>query len=175
MVEGGGVRQKGFTLIELLIVVAIIAVIAAIAVPALLRARISANEAAAIGDTRTLISAEATYHGASSGYYGTITCLSSPWTCLPNYNGPSFVDSVLGVAGTARKEGYLKTWTQTPAASGPPGSVESYCYQSVPARPGQTGVRSFGGDASGSIVQNNAGTACCSAAGMIVAGCVALK
>ena len=52
-----GVPQKGFTLIELLIVVAIIAVIAAIAVPALLRARISANEAAAIGDTRTVISA----------------------------------------------------------------------------------------------------------------------
>jgi prepilin-type N-terminal cleavage/methylation domain-containing protein len=40
---------KGFSLIELLIVVAIILIIAAIAIPNLLQARMSANEASAVG------------------------------------------------------------------------------------------------------------------------------
>jgi prepilin-type N-terminal cleavage/methylation domain-containing protein len=54
-------RQNGFSLIELLIVVAIILIIAAIAIPNLIAARMSANEASAVQSLRTIQSAETAY------------------------------------------------------------------------------------------------------------------
>ena len=72
--------QKGFSLIELLIVVAIILIIAAIAIPNLLRSRIAANEAAAIGALRTIITGQVTYAGQYPlvGYAATLLVLGPP-------------------------------------------------------------------------------------------------
>ncbi|MGH9830943.1 MAG: prepilin-type N-terminal cleavage/methylation domain-containing protein, partial [Blastocatellia bacterium] len=78
-------KQKGFSLIELLIVVAIILIIAAIAIPNLLRSRMAANEASAVGSVRTIVTAEVTYSSTwGQGFAVAIANLGGPAAaCAP--------------------------------------------------------------------------------------------
>ncbi len=130
-------KQKGFSLIELLIVVAIILIIAAIAIPNLLRARISANEASAVGSVRTINTAQITYNSSYStvGFASSLASLAGTSCAPPTSGGACLIDTQLA-GGT--KSGYsfgISGATGTPVAT--------YSIIAAPIAPNQTGTRYF--------------------------------
>ncbi len=131
-------------------------IVAAIAIPGLLRARMSGNEAAAIGAIRTVQSAQAAYASANGGLYDTLECLTSPGTCLKGYSGPAMLDPSLA---QQTRNGYQFRFDPGPAADAEtirtgghsPSSLASFIYVASPVQPGSTGQRFFCGDSNGAI------------------------
>lgn len=81
-----------------LIVVAIILIIAAIAIPNLMRSKIAANEASAVGSVRTINTATATYSSNwGTGYAQDLTSLgfSTASACTATSTNACLIDNVL--------------------------------------------------------------------------------
>jgi type IV pilus assembly protein PilA len=146
-------KQKGFSLIELLIVVAIILIIAAIAIPNLLRSKMAANEASAVGSLRTL--------NTSCVEYSTTYGIGFP-ARLSNL-GPAAVatsasaDLIDQVLASGIKSGYSFVYS----GGGPDaaGNIDNYVITATPVVQGTTGQRGFYTDQSGVIRADSTGTA----------------
>jgi type IV pilus assembly protein PilA len=144
---------RGFSLIELLIVVAIILIIAAIAIPNLLRSRIAANQASAVGSLRTINTAEITYASTyNQGFSETLAYLGPTTATTPTFDAAGLIDSVL--AGGI-KSGYSFPYTATSVG----GRYDTYDLHANPTTPGTTGSNYYFTDQSGVIRQNTTGTA----------------
>lgn len=143
-------RQTGFSLIELLIVVAIILIIAAIAIPSYLSSRMTANEASAVANVRTLSTAETAYAAsyAAIGYSNSLADLSDGGSsnCVASSTQACLIDSLLA---SGVKSGYSITYANdgnTPAVA--------YTLNADPLARGETGRRSFFSNQPGEIRYN---------------------
>ncbi len=132
-------NKKGFTLVEIMIVVAIIILLAAIAIPNLLRARLNANEAAAIGACRTVSTAAESFRAGQTtpSYPASLAVLAT--------SVPPYIDTVLG---TGVKSGYSFDYDSTSGG-------DAYTCVATPTTVNVTGVRTFFVDGSGVVRVGN--------------------
>jgi type IV pilus assembly protein PilA len=129
-------KQKGFSLIELLIVVAIILIIAAIAIPSLLKSRIAANEASAVGSVRSINTSQVTYQTACTFYAVTLNELNAGANCQAAANT---IDPVLA-AGL--KSGYQIT-SVSPGTTANGTNATTFDVNADPITQGVSGQRHF--------------------------------
>ena len=147
-------NSRGFSLIELLIVVAIILIIAAIAIPNLLRSRIAANQASAVGSLRTINTAAITYASTyNTGYCADLAYLGPGTSTTPTASEAGLIDSVLA---SGVKSGYTFTYTPGSVVGG---RIDTYTLTAEPTTPGTTGTNYYFTDQSGVIRQNSTGAA----------------
>jgi prepilin-type N-terminal cleavage/methylation domain-containing protein len=139
-------HEKGFTLVELAVTIAVIGVVAAIAIPALLRARLSANEASAIGAMRVINNGQSTFASScgGGGYADTLVGLrTAPARSVP------FVPTDIG---SGAKSGYTfgvngdgaRILARARTCNNAVNAMTGFVAWANPTTAGTTGVRRFG-------------------------------
>lgn len=138
-------QQSGFTLIELLVTVAIIGVVGAIATPALLRAKMSGNEASAIASLRAIDSGQRAFAVSCSdgSFADSLSSLAAP----PTAGGRAFISEDLSL-DLSEKSGYFITvlggTPTTPAIlCSAASTADTYTAFADPQVPGRSGNRYF--------------------------------
>jgi type IV pilus assembly protein PilA len=147
--QGEGMALAGLILGYLSIVfIPFILIIAAIAIPNLLRAKIAANEAAAVGSLRTIMTAAVTYSGTyGHGYPESLNLLG------PTGDGSAPNGGAAGLIGAdlAAGQKYGYNFTYQASSSQGNGVLDSFKLNADSITSGTTGMRHFFMDQSGVI------------------------
>jgi type IV pilus assembly protein PilA len=163
-IGGQGIAITGLVLGYLgIVIIPFILIVAAIAIPNLLRARMAANEASAVGSLRTINIAAVQYAaGYENGFPSSFEVFGRGERLVGDCNHAGLIDRWLAAG---QKSGYIFTYTpQFPNdASGPvvspkaaakgctAGGASGYTVTADPVQRNTTGMRSFFTDQTGVI------------------------
>jgi type IV pilus assembly protein PilA len=163
-IGGQGIAMTGLVLGYLgIAVIPFILIVAAIAIPNLLRSRMAANEASAVGSLRVIETAAISYDSEfENGFPSSLDVMGSASGSEADCNHANLIHAPLT---SGQKSGYVFTYTPTfPGNSAAPvispkaaakgctsGGASGFTVTAEPLQRGRTGMRSFFADQTGVI------------------------
>ena len=127
-------KRRGFALAELMMIIAMVAILAAFIVPSLMQPRMSANEEAAAGSLRSLLSAQKIY-------FNRYECYGS----LPALRSEGLIDEELAAG---RKDGY---WFGEIATD----PRVAFCFAAAPVEDGKLAEKEYCATQKGEIYEGS--------------------
>ncbi|MDP3143717.1 MAG: DUF2950 family protein [Candidatus Omnitrophota bacterium] len=131
-------HKDGFTLVEIMIVVGIMLILAVIAIPAMIRSKVTGNEANAVAALRTISTSSNLYLFQNNDFPPALADLG---TGTPPYIDPKLANAS---STTTAKDGYYYAYSLV--------GQTGFRIIARPSRWRSTGVRSFSVDQNGIIL-----------------------